>query len=677
MAEELWQEKDKFIHRDLSWLAFNERVLEEGMDHQNPLLERIKFLAIFVNNLDEFYMVRVAGIKSLIDSGHNRKDHFGLYPQELFSEIKTQSEQLIEKLYDIYDSKIVKDLEKNEIFIKNYDGLSNEQKKFVKKFFETTLYPIVTPMAVDQGRPFPILPSKTLAFAVTLAHKEETRLAIIPVPTNVPRLLKLPSENNEFSFILVDEIIRQNIATFFKGYKIKNHTLFRLLKDSEFSVEEEFTPDLLKAIESEVKKRSWARVVYLEIEKSCELELLEALCQGLNFLKEEVVKVKSHLDLTCLFELSSQVQKPPLAFKSFIPAKLEYENIFDKINEGDFIVHLPFQSFYPTVDLIESAAKDINVLAIKMTLYRTDENSSIVKALKEAAKNKKQVTVLVEIKARFDEEKNIRGVRELEEAGCHVIYGLAGLKIHSKMTLIVRKEEGRIRRYVHLSTGNYNEVTAKIYSDVGYFTSNDDFAKDISDVFNMITGYSTPSHWKRIITSPYDLRKYFFDLIDQEIAHQKKSKNGFLWAKMNSLEDPPIIEKLYAASQAGVKIRLLVRGICSLIPGKAGLSENIEVKSVVGRFLEHSRVYIVNNNGSPRVFLSSADWMGRNFDRRIEIMFEIYKEEIKEHLQSILKNYWKDTLKTRNLAPDKIYTREKDGEEKLNVQEFLISYYGG
>jgi polyphosphate kinase len=381
------------------------------------------------------------------------------------------------------------------------------------------------------------------------------------------------------------------------------------------------------------------------------------------------------LDLTYLFDLISQASRPDLCYRDFLPSKIAYENIFDRINEGDFITQVPFQSFYPTVDLIQSASKDPNVLAIKMTLYRTNEDSSIVKALKEAAKNKKQVTVLVEIKARFEEEKNINWSRELEEAGCHVIYGIAGMKIHSKIALIVRKEEGRIRRYVHLSTGNYNEKTTRIYTDFGYFTANDDFAKDISDVFNVITGYSLPSRWKRIISSPYDLRQYFFELIDAEIDFQKKYKNGLILAKMNALEDPKMIEKLYEASAAGVKIKLMVRGVCCLMPGVAGLSENIEVKSVVGRFLEHSRMYIFHNNSAPRVFLCSADWMRRNFDNRIELLFEIYKEEIKEHLVFVMERYGKDNQKARVLLPNGQYEHYKSDGEKCNVQEFFIDYY--
>jgi len=667
----------KFLNRELSWLEFNQRVLDEATDENLPLLERLKFLAIFVSNLDEFFMVRVSGIKNLLDSKYDRKDAFGYYPQDLMAEIKTRVDSLTEKLYDIHKMKLKKEFEKNKIFIRKFDELNDEQQKFIKRYFDSTLFPIITPMAIDQGRPFPVLPSKTLAFAVTLMRREQPHLAVIPVPKATPRLLKLPADKEENSFILIDEILRAHLPNFFRGYKILSQALFRVIRDSELTVDEEFTPDLLKAIEMEVKKRPKAKIMRLEIEKNCPAELLEPLCLGLDFPKENISVVDGDMDLTYLFELVNQVQTPELRDRGYIPPKISYENIFDKIQEGDFILHLPYQSFQPTVDMIHGAAHDPNVLAIKMTLYRTDEDSAIVKALVAAAKAKKQVTVLVEIKARFDEEKNIHWVKQLEEAGCHVVYGLAGMKIHSKITLIVRREEGKIRRYVHLSTGNYNEKTSLVYTDLGYFTCNDDFAKDISDVFNVVTGYSLPARWKRIISSPYDLREYFMELMDKEMEFHKKNKNGFIFAKMNSLEDPKMIEKLYAASNAGVKVKLLIRGICCLIPGMPGLSENIEVKSIVGRFLEHTRIFVFNNNSSPRVFLSSADWMRRNFDHRIELLFEISKEDIKEHILFVMDTCWKDNLKSRQLQADRTYVKKDPSGEKLNAQEFFIKHYAG
>ena len=667
--------KSIFIHRDLSWLNFNERVLEEALDVSNPLLERLKFLSIAANNLDEFFMVRVSGLKRLIDAGYNHKDVFSYYPLELFLEIRSRIDEQIEKIYTIYKGDISKDLYKNKIFILKPEQLNAEQKRAVKKYFETTLFPILTPMAVDPSHPFPVLHSKTNAFALRVSQKDEAYLALMVIPKSVPRLYRLPSEKDEICFIFIDEIIRENLEAFFRGYRIIDSFAFRIIRDSEISLREEYAPDLLKAIEAELKKRPNAKVISLHVEKGKYTDLLDLLYTNLDFPKDDIIFVDGNLDLSSLLELSAQVVKPELTFHSFTPAKIEYDNIFDKINEGDFLLHIPYQSFYPTVDLIQAAAKDKDVLAIKMTLYRTNEDSAIIRALAEAAKNKKQVTVLVELKARFDEERNIQWTRDLEAAGCHVIYGMPGIKIHSKMTLIVRKEEGRICRYVHLSTGNYNERTACLYTDIGYFTKSEDFAMDVSDVFNVITGYSMPARWRKIITSPNDMRKYFFELIDKEIEFQKKYKNGFIFAKMNSLEDAQIIHKLYEASDAGVKIRLLVRGICCLIPGIEGVSENIEVRSIVGRFLEHSRIYVFNNNSSQRVFLSSADWMSRNFDRRIELLFEINRQDLNEQVRSILDKYWEDSAKTHILTASSEYIRPVPEGKAFNVQDYFIGYY--
>ncbi|MCX5681734.1 MAG: polyphosphate kinase 1 [Candidatus Omnitrophica bacterium] len=442
----------RFIHRDISWLMFNERVLEEAMDSNNPLLEQVRFLAIFVNNLDEFFMVRLAGLKRLIDSHYNKKDSYGYYPQEIFEKIKKEIERLTKELYQNYQNTISKELEKKEVYIRKFKELSEEQQKYAKRYFDNTVFPIATPMAIDPGRPFPVLPSRTLALAVLLKRNEESFFAIIPIPKNLPRIVRLPSEKEEMTFILVENLIKEHISKFFNGYEIVAHFAFRLMRDSEMSGEEEYSHDLLKAIANEVKKRPKAKVVCLEVEKVHNEELLDDLCKVLGFAKEEATYVDGDLDLTYLFELVSQVNIAKLFFPAYIPKKIEYENIFDRMKEGDFFVHLPFQSFQPTVDLVHAAAHDKDVLAIKMTLYRANDDSAIIQALKDAAHNKKQVTVLVEIKARFDEERNINWSKELEEAGCHVIYGISGMKIHSKMTLIVRKEEGRIRRYVHLST---------------------------------------------------------------------------------------------------------------------------------------------------------------------------------------------------------------------------------
>ncbi len=668
----VFEDKDRFIHRDISWLQFNERVLEEALDNENPLMERARFLAIFMNNLDEFFMVRVAGLRRLMDAQYNRSDAYGYYPQDVYREVREKTEALISKVYTVYETKLKPGLAQEKKFIRRSAELNAEQQKFVKRFFDSTLYPIITPMAVDQGHPLPVLSSKTISFAVYLKRKDALHMAIIPIPGGVARLVKLPSAKDTDEFILIDEIIRENLKTFFRGYEILGASLFRIIRDSELSVDEEFSSNLLRSIEEEIQKRPRARVVQMCIEKACPAELREILTSAVGFSETEVTPLESEFDLTFLFQLAGAIVEPKLFYPALSPTKVVYENIFDRIKEGDFLLHLPYQSFYPTVDLLKSAAADPDVLAIKMTLYRAGEDSQIVAALKEAAKKKKQVTVLVEIKARFDEERNISWVRQLEEAGCHVVYGIAGMKIHSKIALIVRREEGRTRRYVHLSTGNYNEKTARVYTDVGFFTANDDFARDISDVFNVITGYSQPARWKRVISSPNDLREFFFERIDQEIAFQQEHKNGFIFAKMNSLEDTKMINKLYEASAAGVRIQLVVRGICVLIPGVPGLSENITVKSVVGRFLEHSRIYLFNNNSDYRVFLSSADWMSRNLDKRIELMFEILQPNLKESLRTILETTWRDNQKSRVLLPQRTYSYRRAKDDKFNAQEFFL-----
>lgn len=665
----------RFFHRDISWLNFNRRVFEEALSSANPLMERLLFFAIFVNNLDEFHAVRIANLRNVVSTGFNKKGKYGYYAVTLLPEILKDIRALLQELYDVYEKKSCKELVKNGIVLCKAEDLNLEETKFVQKFFMETLFPMMTPLGVDPGHPFPLIPSQKLSFAVLLQKQKVQHLALVPIPKNVPRLVKLPTVKNEQRFILIEDLIRPFLKAFFKGYVIKESFVFRIIRDSEFDLEEELTPDLLKAIEDEIRQRTWGDVIYLETERDASPLLLDRLCEGLPFEQDQVTSLGERIDLKYLFELYSKVSKPELCFPSHVPHKIPYDDIFSKIAEEDFINHLPYQSFYPVRDLVQSAAEDENVLAIKMTLYRTNSNSFIIQALKDAAQNGKQVTVLVEIKARFDEENNIRLVRDLEAAGCHVIYGIPGLKIHSKVTLVVRKEEGLIRRYVHLATGNYNEKTAKVYTDIGYFTANDDVGREVSEVFNVITGFSDAAQWRRITAAPHNLRDTFAMLIEREIGNQKKYGNGRIWAKMNSLEDTEIIERLYAASSAGVKIQLVVRGICCLIPGRDGLSENIEVRSIVGRFLEHSRIYVFNNNGNSRVFLASADWMQRNLDRRIELMFEVYKEDIKNHFFDIIQLCWRDNQKARVILPHGGYQNITVGKKPFNVQDHFIDFY--
>lgn len=664
-------QKDFFIHRDISWVEFNQRVLSEAANKNIPLLERLKYIAIFSSNLDEFYMVRVAGLQRLIDGGYNKNDNFGYQPQEVLQIIKEKLKTL-----QAYQNKLfyelLDELKEENIFLKKYKDLSTEQLMYLQRYFDNNIYSVLTPMAIDLGRPLPSIASKTTCLAVSLKKDDQKNLAIIPFPKLMDRVIKLTSESNSQEFILLEELLAANIERFFKGYDVDSYSFFRITRDSELSINEDFAPDLLEAIQHELKNRPKANVVSMEVSSDSSLDILSQISSFFGFGIENIVKTFGVLDLTFLFSLTSMINRPDLLYRSFIPKSKKIDDIFDEIKKGDFYIHMPFESFDPTVDIINHAAIDDDVLAIKMTIYRTDDNSLIVNALKDAANNGKNVVVLMELKARFDEENNIRWSKQLEQAGCHVIYGFAEMKIHSKMLMIVRREQSGIKRYVHLSTGNYNAKTAKLYTDIGFFTCNDEMGKDISDIFNVITGYSIPSTSQKVVSAPENLRNHVFGLIDAEISYQKKSQNGFIFAKFNSLEDLEVIEQLYEASQAGVNINLIVRGICCLVPGKKGLSENITVKSVVGRFLEHTRIYMFNNNDDPRLFLSSADLMSRNLDRRIELLFEIYSQSIKQDLISVLNLYWAENEKSWFAQSDGSYIHASVSEDVINAQEELI-----
>jgi polyphosphate kinase len=664
---------EQYFDRDLNWLAFNERVIEEAEDTANPLLERAKFIAIFASNLDEFYMKRVASLRRLMDESPNHADGFGFHPVEVYDAVEQYVTELRKRLYRAYDEVVGRELPGHGIRLKPYEELDERERTRAQEYFETTLYPVMTPMAVDQGRPFPILPSKTLSFAVKAQGEKKHHLAILPIPQVVPRLFRLPGASP--SFILIDEIVRAHLEAFFRGHPIVESAMFRVVRDSELDLDEEAVDDLLYAVEKEVRKRPRARAVAMEIERHVSPQMLDHLCKLIDIETESTKLIAGHLDLSFLFALPGQVARPGLAYPGFVPAGMKYKDIFERMRRGEFLVHLPFQSFQPVIDLIQSAAEDEQVLAIKMTLYRTNETSAVVKALMRAAENGKQITVLVELRARFDEERNISWARALEQAGCHVIYGIPGLKIHSKLAVIIRREEDGIRRYVHLGTGNYNESTARLYTDIGFFTVNEDIARDVSDTFNVISGYSQPPHWRKVVSAPHDLKPFLFHLIDQEIEHQKLHGNGLVFAKCNALQDKEMIDKLYEAARAGVRMKLLVRGLCCMVPGVKGLSETVEVRSIVGRFLEHSRIYLFHNNGNPRVFCSSADWMKRNLDRRIELMFPIEDRDLKQHLSWLLDTYWQDNVKARVLMPDGSYVRVPRKGEALNVQEFLIQHY--
>jgi len=667
--------RDRYVNREWSWLAFNERVLEEAEDKSNPLLERVKFVAIFASNLDEFYMKRVAALCEVIDAGEKKPDGFGYFPEEVYRGIEAITARLRTRHVETFRRLLRQELAAEGIRLLEMSQLGERDRAVVQSYFDTTVYPLATPMAVDQSHPFPILPSKTLSLAVRLERAGEPALAILPLPAGLSRVFKLPVSRMDHRFVLLDEILRANLERFFRGYDVKESILFRVMRDSELNIDEDDVSDLLEAVEEQVRGRPRAKPVALEIEKTVSPGLLEQVTERVDVAADRVKLMDGRIDLTFLYELIAKVARPDLQDRAYDAGATEYDDIFQRLRESDLLVHVPFQSYRPVIDLVDRAADDPDVLGIKITLYRTYQQSAVVQSLARAALNGKQVTVLVEIKASFDEERNIRWARQLESAGCHVVYGIPGMKIHAKICLVIRREDDGIRRYVHLGTGNYNEATARVYTDLHLLTCAEPFGRDASDVFNVISGHSLPPRWNKLVVAPHHLRDYFRQLIDGEIENQRRSGTGFIFAKCNALQDRKIIDKLYEAGAAGVKMQLLVRGICCLRPGIKGLSETIEVRSIVGRFLEHSRIYLFGGGGDPKLFLSSSDWMKRNMSRRIELLFPVDRAELKNEVRSLLELYWRDSVKARIMLPDGSYRRAEASRAPVNVQEELIKQY--
>ncbi len=666
--------RDRYVNREWSWLAFNERVLEEAEDRSNPLLERAKFVAIFASNLDEFFMKRVAALCEVIDAGEKKPDGFGYFPEEVYRGIETITARLRTRHVHVF-RRLRQELAAEGIRLLEMAQLGEHDRSVVQSYFDTTVYPLATPMAVDQSHPFPILPSKTLSLAVRLEHAGEPALAILPLPAGLPRVYKLPAAKTERRFVLLEDILRANLERFFRGYEVRESAVFRVMRDSELNIEEDEVSDLLEAVEEQVRGRPRARPVALEIEKTVSAGLLEQVTERVGVAADRVKLLDGRIDLTFLYELIAKVARPELQDRPYDAGTTEYDDIFRRLRESDLLVHVPYQSYRPVIDLVDRAADDPDVLGIKITLYRTYQQSAVVQSLARAALNGKQVTVLVEIKASFDEERNIRWARQLEGAGCHVVYGIPGMKIHAKLCLVVRREDDGIRRYVHLGTGNYNEATARVYTDLHLLTCAEPFGRDASDVFNVISGHSLPPHWNKLVVAPHHLRDYFLQLIDEEIENQRRNGTGFIFAKCNALQDRRIVDKLYEAGAAGVRMQLLVRGICCLRPGIKGLSETVEVRSIVGRFLEHSRIYLFGGGGDPKLFLSSADWMKRNMERRIELLFPVDRPELRSELRSLLDLYWRDSVKARIMTSDGTYRRFPATRPRFNVQEELIRRY--
>ena len=676
-AEVRYMEPENYVNRELSWLEFNYRVLGEARDKTTPLFDRLKFLSITASNLDEFFMVRVASLKDMVHAGYNKPDIAGMTAQQQLDAIGVKTHALVEDQYKTYSRALLPLLHDNGLrVVAGHEELNEAEGAYVDRYFEEMVYPVLTPMAVDSSRPFPLIRNKSLNIAALVKKKkgdEELEFAMVQVPSVLPRVLVLP-DSRPAAIIYLEEIIERNIDKLFLNYDIISCHPFRVMRNADLSIDEDEAEDLLKEIEKKLKKRQWGEVIRLDIEANADKRLLRILKKELSVGNESIYEIDGPLDLTVLMKVYGlpgfEGFKAPPYTPQPVPALMNEDDIFTNIRKGDILVTHPFETFQPVVDFIKRAARDPEVLAIKQTLYRVSGNSPIISALAEAADNGKQVSVLVELKARFDEENNILWAKMLEKAGCHVIYGLLGLKTHSKITLIVRKEEDGIRRYVHLGTGNYNDSTAKLYTDCGLFTCDPQIGEDATAVFNMLSGYSEPLGWNKLSVAPLWLRGRFKRLIMREIRNAQEGKPARIVAKMNSLCDKEMIANLYEASCAGVQIELIVRGICCLKAGIPGLSEHITVRSIVGNFLEHSRIFLFENGGDKRVFMGSADWMPRNLDRRVEILFPVEDGELKERLLHILDVQLADNVKAQYLRPDGSYgKRDRRGRAPVNSQE--------
>ena len=677
-----------YENRELSWLKFDARVLNEAKDKSIPLLERLKFVSITSSNLDEFFMVRVASLKDMVHAGYRKRDIAGMTASEQLERINTATRKLVESQYNTYNRSLVPLMASNGIhIIEKYEELTDEQAAYVDRYFEEDVYPVLTPMAVDASRPFPLIRNKTLNIAALLSskkdekHKDAVEFATVQVPGVLPRLVPIPADTSENSgevegrtFILLEQIIEKNIDKLFLNYHVLCAHPYRVMRNADLPIDEDEAADLLKEIQKQLKKRQWGEVIRLEVEASVDKKLLRFLKDELKVAEEDIFQISGPIDLTFLMKMYGLSGCDALRYEPYKPQRVPEiepgEDIFEAIRGGDILLHHPYETFDPVVDFIRQAASDPDVLAIKQTLYRVSGNSPIIASLAQAAENGKQVSVLVELKARFDEENNIVWAKKLEQAGCHVIYGLVGLKTHSKIALVVRREEDGIRRYVHLGTGNYNDSTAKLYTDCGIFTCNEAIGEDATAVFNMLSGYSEPLSWNELVLAPIWLRTRFMRLIARETKHAREGKPARIVAKMNSLCDEGIIAALYEASAAGVEIELIVRGICCLKVGIPGISENIHVRSIVGNFLEHSRIFFFLNDGEEELYMGSADWMPRNLDRRVEILFPVLDDTLKEKVKHILDVELADNTKAHVLKPDGEYEKiDRRGKVLVNSQK--------
>ncbi len=686
----LYLNTQMLFNRELSWLEFNRRVLEEALDTSHPLLERLKFLAIFSTNLDEFFMIRVSGLKEQIDEGVTDLSPDGLTAHMQLKQICERLRPILDEQVRCLQQDVLPQLADNGIVITPYRALSDRQRRTLDEYFHDNVYPVLTPQAVDPSHPFPYISNLSLNLGVMIEPTTMTgisfetpflqpRFARVKVPPLVPRLVPVGDSGTEFT--LLDELIAANIQTLFPGMKVGAPYTFRVTRDADIEIREDEANDLLRMMEMELRRRRFGTAVRLEVSTTMPGEMVRYLAGSLHLTADDVYTIDGPLNVPDLMALY-KLDRPELKDKPFVisvpPPLRTNELIFDVIKRQDILVHHPYNSFSTVVDFINTAAVDPDVLAIKMTLYRTGSDSPIVRALIDASERGKQVAVLVELKARFDEENNIEWARRLERAGVHVVYGLLGLKTHCKLALVVRREGNSLRRYLHIGTGNYNPTTARIYTDLGIFTAHQQLGADATDLFNYLTGFSRQTDYRKLFVAPVNLRERTAKLIEREIEHHKAGREARIIVKINSLTDTKVIRVLYEASQAGVPIDLIVRGICSLRPGLAGLSENIRVRSIVGRFLEHSRIFYFANGGEDDIYIGSADWMLRNLDRRVEVLAPIEDPRLKKYLkEELLDLYLRDNVKARVLLPDGHYERVRaaTGEERVDSQSLLMNSY--
>ncbi len=674
-----------FINRELSWIDFNERVLEEAEDESNPLLERLKFIAIFSSNLDEFFMIRVAGLKEQVSVGVVELAADGLTPAEQLSAMSAKLKPLVKRQVDCLTDHVLPALAAEGIALKSLETLDPGEQERLHEYFMLEVLPLLTPLGVDPGRPFPHLLNRSLNVGFMIRQKEHGsqgsghHFAVVQLPGVLDRFIPVDQSGPGQSFLALEELVQAHANALFPGMEIVSSTSFRVTRDADIEIAEEEADDLLKVMEEQIRRRKWGKAVRLQVDEGIEPDVRQMLIESLEVEEGDLYETRgigNLADFMSWLKIDRRdLKDPPFTGRSLSSFRDDERSIFSVIRSGNILLHHPFDSFSAVVDFIKGAAADPKVLGIKQTLYRTGSDSPIVEALIKAAENGKQVTALVELKARFDEEKNIEWAKRLEQAGVHVVYGLVGLKTHSKILMVVRKDDtGLPRIYLHMSTGNYNPATARLYTDMGLFTADPDMGYDAINLFNYLTGYSANVNWRKLTMAPLNLRSRAVQLIQREVEKSTPEKPGRIIAKLNSLVDAAIIRELYAASQAGVEIDLLIRGVCCLRPGLPGISDNIRVTSIVGRFLEHTRILYFQNGGDEEIFLTSADWMPRNLNRRVETMFPVEEESNKEQIKVVLQLYLSDTRKARRLTASGEYVRvaPREGEEPFSAQETLL-----